>query len=74
MSTRGRGLSSDNTDHSRERQFEDVAAFVESIGEPVGLFGHSSGAIWALGGAALSPASVRGLAVYEPPFRRSSLP
>jgi pimeloyl-ACP methyl ester carboxylesterase len=68
MSTRGRGLSGDNADHSRERQFQDVAAFVESIGEPVGLFGHSSGAVWALGGAALSPARVRALALYEPPF------
>ena len=68
MSTRGRGLSADNADHSRERQFEDVAAFVESIGEPVGMFGHSSGAVWALGGAALSPAHVRALALYEPPF------
>jgi pimeloyl-ACP methyl ester carboxylesterase len=68
MSTRGRGLSGDNADHSRERQFEDVAAFVESIGEQVGLFGHSSGAVWALGGAAISPAHVRALALYEPPF------
>lgn len=68
MSTRGRGFSGDNADHSRERQFEDVATFVESIGEPVGVFGHSSGAVWALGGAALSPARVSALALYEPPF------
>ncbi len=68
MSTRGRGLSSDSTDHTRERQFEDVAAYVDSIGEPVAMFGHSSGALWALGGAALSPARVRALALYEPPF------
>jgi pimeloyl-ACP methyl ester carboxylesterase len=68
MSTRGRGLSGDSVDHSRDRQFEDVAAYVESIGEPVGVFGHSSGALWALGGAALSPDHVRALALYEPPF------
>ena len=68
MSTRGRGLTGDNADHSRERQFEDVATFVESIGGPVGLFGHSSGAVWALGGAAISPAQVRALALYEPLF------
>ena len=68
MSTRGRGSSGDNPDHSRERQFEDVAAFVESIGEPAAVFGHSSGAVWALGGAANSPADVRALALYEPPF------
>ena len=68
MSTRGRGHSGDNVDHARERQFEDVAAFVQSIGEPVGVFGHSSGAVWALGGAALSAARVRALALYEPPY------
>ena len=68
MSTRGRGLSGDSADHSRERQFEDVAAFVESIAQPVGVFGHSSGAVWALGGTALSPDHVRALALYEPPF------
>ena len=68
MSTRGRGLSGDTAVHSRERQFEDVAAFVESIGEPIGVFGHSSGAVWALSGAAISPAHVRALALYEPLF------
>jgi pimeloyl-ACP methyl ester carboxylesterase len=68
MSTRGRGLSAGSADHSRERQFEDVAAYVESIDEPAAMFGHSSGALWALGGAALSPAHVRALALYEPPF------
>lgn len=66
MSTRGRGLSADNVDHSRERQFEDIAAFVKSIGEPVGLFGHSMGAVWVLGGAALSAEHVRRVALYEP--------
>jgi pimeloyl-ACP methyl ester carboxylesterase len=68
MSTRGRGLSDDNADHSRERQFEDVAAYLESIDEPAWVFGHSSGALWALGGAALASARVRALALYEPPF------
>lgn len=68
MSTRGRGLSGDHADHSRERQFEDVAAYVRSIGEPAGVFGHSSGAVWVLGGAALAAAHVRGVALYEPPI------
>jgi pimeloyl-ACP methyl ester carboxylesterase len=66
MSTRGRGLSYDNADHSRERHFEDIAAFVESIGQKVYIFGHSMGAVWILGGAALVPDSITGLAVYEP--------
>jgi pimeloyl-ACP methyl ester carboxylesterase len=63
--TRGRGLSADNPDHSRERQYEDVATFVDSIGEPAGLFGHSSGGTWALGAASRSRACRR-LALYEP--------
>ena len=68
MSTRGRGLSADNVDHSRERQFEDIASFVKSIGEPVGIFGHSMGTVWVLGGSALCAEHVRGVALYEPPI------
>ena len=40
-STRGRGLSSDNPDHSPARLEEDVTAFVNSIGEPVCPVGWS---------------------------------
>lgn len=65
-STRGRGLSDDHPDHSRRRQFEDIAAFVQSIDEPLHVFGHSMGAVWVLGGAALTGAHVRGIALYEP--------
>lgn len=65
-STRGRGLSDDHPDHSRQRHFEDVAAFVASIGEPAYVFGHSMGAVWVLGGAALAASRVRGVALYEP--------
>jgi pimeloyl-ACP methyl ester carboxylesterase len=68
MSTRGRGLSGKSTDQCRERHFEDVAAFAQSIGEPVGVVGHSSGAVWALGGVALAPEAVRAVALYEPPL------
>ena len=65
-STRGRGLSDDHPDHSRQRHFEDIAAFIESIGEPAYVFGHSMGGVWAIGGAALAAPLVRGLAPYEP--------
>jgi pimeloyl-ACP methyl ester carboxylesterase len=65
MSTRGRGLSNDHPDHSFERLVEDVTAFVESIGEPVGLAGSSGGAIDALGAAARSKA-VAAVAVCDP--------
>ena len=64
-STRGRGLSDDNADHSPPRLQEDFNAFVDSIGEPVCLAGWSTGGSWALGAAAHSGA-VAAVAVYEP--------
>jgi pimeloyl-ACP methyl ester carboxylesterase len=64
-STRGRGLSSDNPDHSPPRLREDVTAFVDSIGEPVCLVGWSGSGAWVLGAAAHSD-SVAAVAIYEP--------
>jgi pimeloyl-ACP methyl ester carboxylesterase len=64
-STRGRGLSSDNPDHSPARLEEDVTAFVDSIGEPVCLVGWSGSGAWVLGAAARS-GSVAAVATYEP--------
>jgi pimeloyl-ACP methyl ester carboxylesterase len=63
MSTRCRGLSSQSADLSPQRLVEDVAAFAESIGEPVGLVGLST--TWTLGAAAHTDA-VSAVAVYEP--------
>lgn len=65
MSTRGRGLSADSSppDHSIDRLIEDVAAFAESIGEPVGAVGHSSSIALA---AAAQSAAISAVAVYEP--------
>lgn len=65
MSTRGRGSSDDNPDHSRARLLEDIVAFVDSIGAPVGLVGHSSAGALALEAAAGCP-EVRAVAVHEP--------
>ena len=64
-STRGRGLSADNPDHSPPRLEDDVTAFVESIGEPVYLLGWSGSGAWVLGAAERS-ASVAAVAAYEP--------
>jgi pimeloyl-ACP methyl ester carboxylesterase len=64
-STRGRGLSSDNPDHSPARLEEDIIAVVDSIGEPVSLVGWSGSGAWVLGAAARS-ASVAAVAAYEP--------
>jgi pimeloyl-ACP methyl ester carboxylesterase len=64
-STRGRGLSADHPDHSPLRLKEDVTAFVDSIGEPVGLVGWSGSGAWVLGTAADSD-SVAAVAIHEP--------
>jgi pimeloyl-ACP methyl ester carboxylesterase len=64
-STRGRGLSAENPDHSPPRLQEDVNAFVDSIDEPVCLVGWSGGGPWVLGAAAHS-SSVAAVAAYEP--------
>jgi pimeloyl-ACP methyl ester carboxylesterase len=62
---RGRGSSSDSEDYAIEREFEDVAAVVDSLGEPAFLLAHSYGAVCALE-AALLTRNVRKLVLYEP--------
>jgi pimeloyl-ACP methyl ester carboxylesterase len=62
-STRGRGLSGDNPDHSVHRLIQDVIAFIDTIGEPVYLMGWS-GIEPPLGTAAQSSA-VSAMALYE---------
>lgn len=65
MSVRSRGLSGENSDLSTERRIQDVVAFVESIGEPVGLMGWSQGGQLVLGAAEHTDA-VSALISYEP--------
>jgi pimeloyl-ACP methyl ester carboxylesterase len=62
---RGRGGSGDSEDYTIEREFEDIAAVVDSLREPVHLLGHSYGAVCALE-AALLTSNVRKLVLYEP--------
>ncbi len=64
-STRSRGLSGDSVDLTPRRRLEDMVAFVDSIGEPVQVFGESDGGTLALGTAASSSA-VAAVAAYEP--------
>jgi pimeloyl-ACP methyl ester carboxylesterase len=68
MDRRGRGSSGDAQPYDLSREFEDVAAAAASLasGDPVDVFGHSYGAVCALGAAA-NGAPVRRLALYEPP-------
>ena len=64
---RGRGGSGDAPEYELEREFEDVAAIVESIDEPVNLLGHSYGALCSLE-AALHTDNLRTRILYEPPI------
>jgi len=65
MDRRGRGTSGDTGSYDLSRECQDVAAVAASMG-PADVFGHSFGAVCALGAAA-SGAPVRRLALYEPP-------
>jgi pimeloyl-ACP methyl ester carboxylesterase len=67
MHRRGREGSGPPLGHDLEREFEDVAAVVEAIGEPVHVLGHSGGALCSLE-AALRTDRIRSLTLYEPPF------
>ena len=67
MDRRGRGGSGDADGYAIEREFEDVAAVIEAIGEPVFLLGHSYGAVCSLEASRLTD-KVRRLILYEPPI------
>jgi pimeloyl-ACP methyl ester carboxylesterase len=75
LDRRGRGASgdSDPSAYAIEREFEDVAAIVESIDEPAVVLGHSYGALCALE-AALRTDRVEKLVLYEPPLSLPSGP
>jgi pimeloyl-ACP methyl ester carboxylesterase len=62
---RGRGNSGEADGYAVEREFEDVAAVVDSLGGPVDLIGHSYGALVALEAVLLSE-NVRRLVLYDP--------
>ena len=62
---RGRGGSGDSDGYAIEREFEDVAAVVDSLGEPAVVLAHSYGALVALEAALLTP-NVRKLVLYDP--------
>jgi pimeloyl-ACP methyl ester carboxylesterase len=70
MDRRGRGSSEDGADYRLEAEYDDVRAVVDRLasehGAPVAVFGHSYGAVCALGAAARG-APVDRLALYEPP-------
>lgn len=62
---RGHGESGDGPIYALEHEFQDIAAVIDSIGEPANLLGHSFGALCALE-AALLTRNLRRLILYEP--------
>lgn len=64
MDRRGRGGSGDSPAYDLQREAEDVAAVVDSIGEPVSVLGHSYGGLCAIESALLT-AKLHRLILYE---------
>jgi pimeloyl-ACP methyl ester carboxylesterase len=64
----GRGETPPAPHRDLEDDARDVVALMEAIGEPVFLLGHSCGAHVALCAAAIAPALVRRMVLYEPPW------
>ena len=62
---RGRGDSTDTAPYSPQREVEDIAALIGAFGEPVCLYGHSSGGALALEAAIKLRKKIRKLAIYE---------
>jgi pimeloyl-ACP methyl ester carboxylesterase len=65
MDRRGHGESGDHLEYTIEKEFDDIAALVDSIEEPVNVLGHSFGALCALE-ASLRTKNIRKLILYEP--------
>lgn len=62
---RGHGQSGDAPTYAIEREFEDIAAVVDSIEEAANLLGHSFGGLLVLE-AALLTRNIRKMILYEP--------
>jgi pimeloyl-ACP methyl ester carboxylesterase len=70
---RGHGASGDGPTYAIEREYEDIAAVVDSLGEPAHVLGHSFGGLIALE-AALLTRNIRRLILYEPGLGGSPYP
>jgi pimeloyl-ACP methyl ester carboxylesterase len=71
MDRRGRGVSGDREEYALAREWEDAAAVIDAIPEPVNIFAHSFGAMCALEGALLAR-NVRRMCIYEPSVNRNT--
>ncbi|WP_433057950.1 alpha/beta fold hydrolase [Dactylosporangium sp. CS-033363] len=65
---RGRGESTDTLPYAPAREAEDLLAVIGAAGGAASVYTMSSGGAIGLAAAAASPAAVRALAVYEPPY------
>jgi len=65
---RGRGASTDAAPYSPQCEVEDIAALIGAVGEPVCLYGHSSGGALALEVAIKLSKKIGKLAIYEVPY------
>lgn len=72
MDRRGRGASGDTAEYSLEREFDDVLAVVNGVGEPVHLYGHSFGGACAIEAAMRTP-RLSSLTLYEGGYKPSGL-
>ena len=68
MDRRGHGESGAGSNYSLQKEYEDVAAVVDSLPGPVFVLGHSIGALFALEAAFLTKKIVK-LVLYEPPLQ-----
>jgi pimeloyl-ACP methyl ester carboxylesterase len=68
MDRRGHGESIDSSAYSLRKEFEDVAAVVNSLPGPVSVLGHSYGGVCALE-ASLITKKIARLILYEPPLQ-----
>ena len=65
---RGRGDSTDTAPYSPQGEVEDIAALIGAVGEPVCLYGHSSGGALALEATIKLRKKIGKLAIYEVPY------
>src|SRR6266498_2821631 len=68
MDRRGHGESEAGSDYRLRKEFEDVAAVVNSLPGPVFVLGHSIGGVCALEAAFLTN-KISKLVLYEPPLQ-----
>jgi pimeloyl-ACP methyl ester carboxylesterase len=65
---RGRGESGDTHPYAVKREVEDIDGLIREAGQPVFLYGHSSGAALALEATLQLGNKVKKLALYEVPY------